>query len=338
MITRRRWLLTCMGLGIAPLLACSRPPQAFQETISVFGTLVKLTIYAQQPEQASRAFAAVNARFQHIHHEWHAWEKGGLVSKINQAISQGESIEVSEEVAQFIQRNQQLCQQTNGLFDPGIGKLIKLWGFQQNSYELNRAPSTESLAEVLAYKASILDLYWQGNRLSSSNDKVALDFGASGKAYALNAATQTLTKEGIHQATIMIGGDIQVLGEKPDGPWRIGIKDPLNPNQAKARLNLHSGEVACSSGTYERFYTDQGKKISHIIHPHSGQPVTHLLHSTAIHRDALIAEVCALVQLIAGKENWQQPAHNLGVEYSYLIDNEGKVMISTPLTHRIQTT
>lgn len=335
MMTRRRWLLTFMGLGVAPLFACSRPPQAFQETIAVFGTLVKLTVYAHQPEQASRAFAAVNARFQQIHHEWHAWEKGGLVSKINQAISQGESIEVSEEVAQFIQRNQQLCQQTNGLFDPGIGKLIKLWGFQQNSYELNRAPSAESLAEVLAYKASILDLYWQGNRLSSSNNKVALDFGASGKAYALDAATQTLTKEGIRQATMMIGGDIQVLGEKPDGPWRIGIKDPLNPNQAKASLNLHSGEAVCSSGTYERFYTDQGKKVSHIIHPHSGQPVTHLLHSTAIHSEALIAEVGALAQLIAGADHWQSIANSLGVEYSYLIDNHGTSIVSPKLTKRL---
>jgi thiamine biosynthesis lipoprotein len=325
-----------MGLGVAPLFACSRPPQAFQETIAVFGTLVKLTVYAHQPEQASRAFAAVNARFQQIHHEWHAWEKGGLVSKINQAIAQGESIELSDEVAQFIQRNQQLCRQTNGLFDPGIGKLIKLWGFQQNSYEHNRTPSAESLAEVLAYKASILDLHWQGNRLSSHNDKVALDFGASGKAYALNAATQTLTEQGISQATIMIGGDLQVLGEKPDGPWRIGIKDPLNPNRAKASLSLHSGEAACSSGTYERFYTDQGKKVSHIIHPHSGQPVTHLLHSTAIHTDALIAEVAALAQLIAGNNGWHTIAQNLELQYSYLIDNDGKSLISSALNQRLK--
>jgi len=335
MMTRRRWLLTCFGLGLSPLVACSRPLEAFQETIAVFGTLVKLTVYAQQPEQASRAFAAVNARFQQIHHEWHAWEKGGLVSKINQAIAQGQSIEVSDEVAHFIQRNQKLCQQTQGLFDPGIGKLIKLWGFQQNSYEHNRAPTAEAVSETLAYRASILDLHWQGNRLASSNDKVALDFGASGKAYALDAATQTLALQGIKQATIMIGGDLQVLGQKPEGAWRIGIKDPLNPSQAKASLSLNSGEAACSSGTYERFYSDQGKKISHIIHPHTGQPVTHLLHSTAIHADALIAEVGALAQLIAGKTGWQSIAQALTIDFSYLIDQDGQDLISRALSARL---
>jgi FAD:protein FMN transferase len=335
MIHRRTLFRLALASTLSPLLACSRPLQAFQETIAVFGTLVKLTVYAQQPEQATRAFSAVNQRFQQIHHEWHAWEKGGLVSKINQAIAQGESIEVTEEVAEFIRRNQQLCQQTHGLFDPGIGKLIKLWGFQQNSYEHNRVPSDEAIAEVLADKASILDLHWQGNRLSSSNNKVALDFGASGKAYALNAATQALAERGISQATIMIGGDIHVLGEKPDGPWRIGIKDPLNTNQAKASLPLASGEAACSSGTYERFYTDQGKKVSHIIHPHTGQPVTHLLHSTAIHSDALIAEVGALAQLIAGSQDWQKIARNLAIEYTYLIDNTGRDIISNPLAQRL---
>lgn len=336
-MNRRTLFQLTLTSALAPLVACSRPAQAFQETIAVFGTLVKLTVYAQHPEQATRAFAAVNQRFQHIHHEWHAWEKGGLVSKINQAIAASQAIEVTDEVAEFIKRNQQLCQQTNGLFDPGIGKLIKLWGFQQNSYEHNRAPNAEEVAQVLAYKASILDLHWQGNQLSSSNDKVALDFGASGKAYALNAATRTLSEQGIRQATIMIGGDIQVLGEKPDGAWRIGIKDPLNTSQAKASLPLRSGEAVCSSGTYERFYTDQGKKVSHIIHPHTGQPVIHLLHSTAIHPDALIAEVGALAQLIAGKPDWQSVAHNLGIEYSYLIDNTGQDIISHPLAQRLNT-
>ncbi len=81
-INRRTLFRFALASTLSPLLACSRPPQAFQETIAVFGTLVKLTVYAQQPEQATRAFSAVNQRFQQIHHEWHAWEKGGLVSKI----------------------------------------------------------------------------------------------------------------------------------------------------------------------------------------------------------------------------------------------------------------
>jgi thiamine biosynthesis lipoprotein len=336
-MNRRQLFRYILVSSLAPLAACSRPKQAFQETIAVFGTLVRITLYAGSQEAANAAFAAVNARFQQIHTDWHAWEKGGLISKINQAIADGKPIEVNAEVAQFIQRNQELCQQSDGLFDPGIGKLIKLWGFHQNSYEGNKIPAQSAIDDLLAQAPSIRQLQWQGTQLFCPNPAVSLDFGASGKAYALNAATDTLKQQGIKQATIAIGGDIQVLGEKPDGAWRIGIADPQQPDRALATFHLASGEAACSSGTYERFYTDQGKKVSHIIHPFTGQPVHNIQHSTAIHHDSLIAEVGALAQLIAGKTDWQRIAQQLDVTLSYLIDDQQQQYISTSMQQKLIT-
>lgn len=334
-MNRRTLLRLSLALGLSPLAACTRPPQAFQETIAVFGTIVRITLYAQNQQQATQAFAAVNSRFQQIHHDWHAWEKGGLVSQINQAIADNKPITISSDVADFIRRNQQLCQQSNGLFDPGIGKLIKLWGFHKNSYEGNKTPDNSAVQALIDQQPSILNITWDGDTLFCANPAVALDFGASGKAYALNAATDTLKQQGINNATIAIGGDIQVLGKKSEGAWRIGINDPLHIGQSKASLTLADGEAACSSGTYERFYTDLRKKVSHIINPKTGQPVTHILHSTAIHRDALIAEVGALAQLIAGKDDWQQIAQNLDIQLSYLIDNSGNSIISDQINARL---
>jgi len=332
---RRTLLRLLLASGLSPIAACARPLQPFSETISVFGTLVKISLYAPTQTQATQAFAAVNSRFQQIHSDWHAWEKGGLVSKINDAIGEHKPIDINSDVADFIRRNQTLCQQSNGLFDPGIGKLIKLWGFHQNSYEGNKTPDPNAVLALLEQHPSILNITWQGNRLFCDNPSVSLDFGASGKAYALNGATDVLIQQGIQNATIAIGGDIQVLGNKPDGAWRIGINDPHHIGQAKASLSLSNGEAACSSGTYERFYTDLGKKISHIIHPATGQPVTHTLHSTVIHTDALVAEVGALTQLIAEPNEWPTLSQQLGVSLSYRIPNKGDDIISNPLRARL---
>lgn len=332
---RRTLLRLLLTAPLTPLMACTRPAQIYHETIAVFGTLVRVSLFAQQPQQASAAFAAINARFQQIHTDWHAWEKGGLVSRINDAIAQSQPITLNAEVAGFIRRNQQLTRLSDGLFDPGIGRLIRLWGFHQNSYEGNRSPDPQAVTELLAQRPSILDIDWQGDTLYSTNPAVSLDFGASGKAYALNAAADTLRQQGIVQATVAIGGDIQVLGHKPDGPWRIGITDPLHPGQTLANLPLRDGEAACSSGTYERFYTDQGKKVSHILDPRTGQPVTHILHSTAVHDDSLIAEVGALSQLIAGPDHWHRLAAQLGIEHSYLLTPNGQPLISPALQQRL---
>jgi thiamine biosynthesis lipoprotein len=335
-LSRRGLFRFFLASGLTVLPACNRSSRVFNETIAVFGTLVRISLYAETQEQATQAFAALNARFQQIHNDWHAWEKGGLVSKINDAISEGRPIAINSEVANFIKRNQILCQQSNGLFDPGIGKLIKLWGFHKNSYDANKKPDQQDVQALVEQHASILNILWDGNILFCNNPAVSLDFGASGKAYALNAATETLKQNGIINATIAIGGDVQVLGQKPEGLWRIGINDPLHAGATKATLTLNDGEAACSSGTYERFYTDLGKKISHIIHPVTGQPVTHILHSTAIHQDSLIAEVAALAQLIAEEAQWHNIAQQLGVQYSYLITAEGKDITSLALAKRLK--
>jgi thiamine biosynthesis lipoprotein len=335
-MNRRQFIALAFTTPIG-LTGCTTPKQSFHETIAVFGTLVNITLYTNGQQQAIEAFAAVNARFQQIHTDWHAWEKGGLISKINQAISEGLSLEINAEVVKFIQHNQQLCQQTLGLFDPGIGKLIKLWGFHQNSYEGNRHPDPKAVTELLAQKPSIMDITWQGNKLFCANPAVSLDFGASGKAYALNAATETLSQQGITQATIAIGGDIQVLGNKPNGVWHIGINDPEDTSKAKMTLTLADGEAICSSGTYQRFYIDQGKKVSHVIHPHTGQPVTHILHSSVLHHNSLIAEVGALSQLIATPEEWQKIAQTLGISLYYHISADQQEEISPALTARIHT-
>ncbi len=335
MINRRNFLKLSMASPVLGLTACFDSKPLFQETIAVFGTLVKISLYADHQQQAEQAFAAINSRFQQIHTDWHAWEKGGIVSKINQAIADGKPIDLNAEVADFIRRNQHLCVQTQGLFDPGIGKLVKLWGFHQNNYEGNTSPPPQVVAELLAQKPSILAIQWQDNQLFCPNKSVSLDFGASGKAYALDTAVTSLQQQGITQATVAIGGDIKVLGNKPDGAWRIGINDPKDTNKAKTSLTLSDGEAICSSGTYQRFYTEQGKKISHIIHPLTGYPVTHILHSSVIHSDALIAEVGALSQLIATSEQWQSIAQQLGVSLYYRISAEQEEVISSALRPRL---
>jgi thiamine biosynthesis lipoprotein len=329
------------GLLAAPIIfslsGCTTRKQAFHQTIAVFGTLVNITLYAEHQQQANQAFAAVNQRFSQIHHDWHAWEKGGLVSKINQAIADTRPIDIPSEVAEFIRLNQQLCSKTLGLFDPGIGQLVKLWGFHRDQFADNSSPHPDDVAKLLAQKPSILDIEWQGNQLFCSNVAVSLDFGASGKAYALDAATQSLAESGISQATIAIGGDIQVIGSKPDAEgWRVGINDPDDTRKAKHILLLQDGEAICSSGTYQRFYTDRGKKITHIIHPHTGQPVTHHLHSSVLNSQAILAEVGALSQLIATEAQWQKIAQNLELSLYYRLSARQEESISPALAQRIR--
>ncbi len=54
-----------------------------------------------------------------------------------------------------------------------------------------------------------------------------LDLGAVAKGYAGDETERILRENGITSALINLGGNIQLVGSKPDGTdWRLGLKDP----------------------------------------------------------------------------------------------------------------
>jgi hypothetical protein len=79
--------------------------------------------------------------------------------------------------------------------------------------------------------------------------------------------------------------------------WTVGVADPRNPGDnvaPKVRLALHNQAIA-TSGNYERFYTNDGKKYSHIIDPRTGQPVQKIISSSVVAPDCATADALATI-------------------------------------------
>lgn len=300
----------------------------------VFGTLVKITTYTPEPDQAQKAIQAVEQRFQQFHHEWHAWEKGGIVSKINRAIADRKPIEVAGSVKRFILKSQQLAKQSDHLFDPGIGQLIALWGFHSESWQ-GPPPTEPQIRHWLATRPSIQDLYFEGNRLASRNPDVQLDFGGNAKGLALDLAIRQLKQSGIENAVVNIGGDMRVIGSKQGRPWRIGIQDPRAPQTALASAALSGDESIVTSGTYQRFFEWQGKRYSHILNPNSGRPADSFASVTVIHPDATRADAAATALLIAGPNRWQEMAERMGIKQALLVTQNGQLLMTAAMAERI---
>jgi thiamine biosynthesis lipoprotein len=323
-VLKLRWLII-LGFSIA-LSACAKPdPSMTQQTFYVFGTEVSLIIADVPAEQAQAAIQAIEQRFQRFHSEWHAWEKGGIVSRINQAIRQGESIEVSDEIKTFIEKTQKLSAQSDYLFDPAIGQLIKMWGFHGEHWQ-GPPPSDAERQAWLKTRPSINDIYFDGHQLFSRNPNVQLDFGGNAKGLALDLASAILQQHGIQNAMLNIGGDIKVLGHKANQQvWFIGIQDPKNPTQAIAKIHARDGDSVFTSGTYQRYYQWQGHTFSHIINPNTAWPADSFASVTVIHPDATTADTAATALLIAGPKDWQRIAAQMGIDNALLIDREGHI-------------
>lgn len=342
-LSRRQLLRNsfCFGLSIpfAGLSACNTANAVYQHSaqIPIFGTLVDILVYTANQSTALAATSAVEKRFQQFHHEWHAWEKGGIVSKINQAIANQQSIQLSSSVLEFIQLSQQLCRESGQLFDPGIGKLIALWGFHSEHWQ-GPPPSDTQIQAWLKAHPSILDLTISGQSLSSSNAQVQLDFGGNAKGLALDIAMQALKEHKVEHALVSIGGDMKSLNNKPDGSnWNVGIQSPQNPNIAIASLALHANESVVTSGTYQRYFDWQGQRYSHLLNPKTGRPVESsqsFASVTVIHADATRADAAASALLIAGKTQWQTVAKQMQINKVFCMDSQGQILQTKAMANR----
>lgn len=321
----------CLSL----LFGCAKAPLHQQESF-VFGTRVELLIAGLDEAQARPAAAAVLREFDRLHRTYHAWKPSEL-SALNAAIAAGKTATASPEMALLIADAQRFSALGDGLFDPGIGRLIGLWGFQSDDFKA-RLPDPAALAQWRAARPGIADLQLDGTRVSSRNKDVALDFGGYLKGVALDRAADILKANGAAHALINIGGNVMALGTKNGERWRVGIQHPRQSGPL-ATVALDDGEAIGTSGDYQRFFELDGTRYCHLLDPRSGEPVTHTQALTVLvsKRPAAgtLSDAASKPLFIAG-ENWPALAGKLAVTQVLRVDADGRVQVSAQLRERLQ--
>ena len=330
-----RYLLpvTCLLLS-----ACSKPPPVYQEQGYVFGTLVEVSVYGEPQAQAKRAVKAVMEEFQRLHNELHAWKPSPL-SRLNAAFAADKSKKVSPELAAILKDATQLSVQSHGLFDPAIGRLIKLWGFEADKFKAV-LPAPAKVKALVADNPQMTDITIRNGVASSRNRAVRVDLGGYAKGYALDRAAQILKKMNVHNALINIGGNVMALGRHGDRAWRVGIQHPRKPGPF-ATVKLRDGEAIGTSGDYQRYFMVDGKRYCHLIDPRTGRPkqgveaVTILTHGV---RAGVRSDADSKPLFISGVKGWRRAAREMKLADALLIDGSGVVHLTPAMQKRLKFT
>lgn len=326
--------LILLVVGGLLLAACGKVPLHQQESF-VFGTRVEVLIAGLDEAKARPAAAAVLREFDRLHRTYHAWQPSDL-SDLNAAIAAGQSHSVTPELAAFIADAQRLSALGDATFDPGIGKLIRLWGFQSDEFKA-RLPDPAALAAWRDAHPGIADLKLDGLLVSSRNAQVSLDFGGYLKGVALDRAADILRAQGVQNALINIGGNVMALGTKNGEHWKVGIQHPRRPGPL-ATVELNDGEAIGTSGDYQRFFELDGKRYCHLLDPRSGEPVTHTQAVTVLVSPqpaaGTLSDVASKPLFIAGPA-WPAAARKMKVDQVLRIDSAGRVQVSQRLNARL---
>lgn len=297
-----------MTAGAAP----ANGAEAFEfHHADVLGTSLDLTVVASSKADSDAAEKLVLDEVERLRKILSSYDAEAELSKVNQSPVGGPGVKVSSELIEVLKLYEKWGKATGGAYSGHIGTLIAAWKQAQADNKLPSNPDLQKLADACRKPA------WQIDEKNSTVRRIAdqkINVDSLGKGYIVGKAVAAATKDNknITGLLLNIGGDIRVWGTpagKPaNSPWAIGIQDPAHPElNAKPLTTVYafSGQSVASSGAYQRFYTIDGKKYSHIIDARTGRSGKNSA-ATVVASDAAtanaLATICCIMKFGEGFE------------------------------------
>ncbi|WP_422444460.1 FAD:protein FMN transferase [Thermoanaerobacterium sp. DL9XJH110] len=272
-------------VAVMTLTSCSRgtPEKPLTKTNFLLDTMIQITAYGPEAQRAiDEAFDRIND----IQKKMTVNGQDSEVIEINKKAGIGFQ-KVSPDTFYVIKKGLYYSEESHGRFDITIGPLVKLWGI---GTDRARVPSQNEIKEALKlvnYKDVVLKE--SENSVMLKRPHMAIDLGAIAKGYAADEVVRILKENGIKSAAADLGGNIYVVGKKPNGlPWKIGIQDPFEPRGNTFATVEVADKTLVTSGVYERFFEKNGKRYHHILDTSTGYPVENGLVSVTIISDSSI--------------------------------------------------
>lgn len=218
-------------------------------------TPCELIIYAKEKAIADASAMAVLNETKRLEKKYNYFKEDSFLSSIN---SRQTNI-IDSETKSILQRAKQYYKATDTAFDITIATIKDLYKNEKNLSTLE-TKKAETMQYIGCEHFSL-----KKDKIIFDNEYTKIDLGGFVKEYAVDRAVVVLKKHKINAALINYGGDIYVLGKKPDGSkFKVGIKDPKDKTQYATEVELEN-QALTTSASYERNYTIEGKTFSHII-------------------------------------------------------------------------
>ncbi len=230
----------------------------FVHEFTAMASQCQVTLAGISREEALSLAGQAEAEVRRIERKYSRYREDSVVADINRMAGVS-AVTCDEETLTLLDNAALLYAHSEGLFDITSGVLRRA-----RQFDSRVPPSTEALHAVLPL------IGWhkvqrEGTQVMLPEAGMEIDFGGFGKEYATDRAAALLRRAGVRSGHVNLGGDLHVLGPKPDGsPWMIGIRHPRQGTHPLATIPLSEGALA-TSGDYERYFIHEGTRYCHIL-------------------------------------------------------------------------
>lgn len=244
--------------------------------------------------------------------------------------SEGKAVEVHEDSYFVIKKAKEFFEHSNGFFEPSLGSVVGLWKI---GTEEARVPSDKEIQEGLSHvDASKIELL-PGNKVKIPQG-MQLDLGAIAKGYAADEVARMAKEAGVQSAIFDLGGNVLALGDKDGESFRIGIQEPFADIQRGIPFAILSikNQTVVTSGDYERYFEENGKRYHHILDYRTGYPVENELASVSIIADSSIkADALSTAVYAMGLEKGKAYVESMDHLEAIFVTREKKVFVTNGL-------
>lgn len=277
---KKYWLFLLL---VVLLVSCKPTVRKESRTVFALGTVCNIQLFTEKPQmEVESILETCTHRLEELERHLSANAETSTLIDINKAAGVS-AVNVPADIYPLFERAAFFAEKTDGAFNPVIGSVVKLWNI---GFENVRKPADRDIKEALS-RTDYRDLQLTGAAVFLKKEGMKLDLGAIAKGFAADELSRIVKQAGIAHAVIDIGGTISTVGARPDGNlWNIGIRDPrVQQGQPVISAPVESLSIS-TSGSYERYFEQDGVRYHHILDPATGYPVRNNLTAVSVFSDS----------------------------------------------------
>ncbi|WP_456269495.1 FAD:protein FMN transferase [Kushneria sp. AK178] len=324
MNTRAPAPLTATVIAAMLLVGCDRIPEVELAQGEAQGTTYHIKWWSEDAPAHADIEADLTRVLTRIDENLSTYRDDSWISRFNASRSTDWQ-DAPDGVIHLLRIARRVHAQSEGCYDPTVAPLFALWGFQDENF---RVPADDEIKTVMAHTGlEHIEIDPDQGRIRKTLPELSIDLSSMGEGYSVDQIAAMLASHGIDNYLAELGGDMRIRGTKPDDePWRVGIEAPT-PGQRRAgnivTVTDREGLSLNTSGTYRRYFDDDGHAYGHILDPRSGTPATHdLVSATVFGTEAAVSDAWATTMLCLGREEGTRVADREGLAV-YLIERQG---------------
>lgn len=277
----RRIFLLIISISLI-IAGCSNNKKQHNDKLSdetfLLGTIVKVTLYGKNAHEDN--FKDIFKIISDIENKVSRNISTSEISKINS--NEIQDIKLSDDTFNIINKGLYYSKLSEGRFDITIAPLVSLWGI---GTEYASVPDEQEIKEAIS-KIDYRNIYLDEDMTIHINKDTQIDLGGIAKGYVADKVAEYIEQKHIDHALINLGGNILTVGHKPNGEsWKIGVQNPFNARGKELGVATIGEKSIVTSGIYERYFEEDGKRYHHILNPFTGYPIENDLAGVTILSD-----------------------------------------------------